>query len=74
MQLQIGELVQHMSGEIGMIVKISEPFGIYHRGYEVEWYNKHGCMRGSGISEYDIKRMHERYLNFRDWVYGIKNR
>ena len=77
MNLRLGDLVQHPSGEIGMIVKIREPTGQYRAIYNVEWYNptvSSKAYTGSGISEYDVKMMRDRYLFLRNSVYGYKNR
>ena len=73
MNLRLGELVQHPSGEIGMIVAFHEPAPARNITYDVEWYNgsvKNKRYRGSYISEYDVLMMRDAYLNFRDWVYG----
>ena len=74
MQLQIGDMVQHMSGEIGMIVHIQTHPKARPR-YDVEWYNPNvGYYRGSGISEWDILTMKGRYSILRDFIHGYKTR
>lgn len=74
MNLRLGELVQHLSGEIGMIVHI-QTYPKAPPRYDVEWYNPtHGCYRGSGISEWDMLTMQGRYRNFRDFIHGYKTR
>lgn len=71
--LNIGDLVQLENGKIGMIINI-HPSNLHKSSpnYEVEWY--HSMLHPVIISEYDVMKMHSRYLNFRDWVYESSNR
>jgi hypothetical protein len=69
-KLNLGDMVQHSSGEIGMIIKINKPSGIYKLSYDVEWYHPKRPMISYAIYEWDAIQIRNRYLIMKDRIYG----